>query len=338
MRPLLVGDQYTRKDLHEIYSPNEVFAAGSGTWGISGIVRIPGTSADFVFLVTLDQRSSTHSFVEGITSDGVLTWQSQPSQKLAHPQIETFIAHDEAVNTIRLFLRKTSADPYTYFGPLGYLDHDRSRELPVYFSWQVLTWPATSAVDKAAIALLPADEQAPPPPPTNGGLTQVAPPPPPRTRQSNDASGGGLSKQPRLPGQDAQNAALGLAGELLVVSEEQRRLRAVGRPDLASQVLHVSVVVGDGAGYDIGSFEDDGRPRHMEVKTTRGPRSNAFLISPNEVRFSTDHPDSFVLCRVHEFRDSPDRAAFYELRGSIPHHFELTPTEFRARRKPSAGQ
>ena len=30
--------------------------------------------------------------------------------------------------------------PYTYFGRLKYLVHDRDREEPVYFTWQILKW------------------------------------------------------------------------------------------------------------------------------------------------------------------------------------------------------
>ncbi len=40
---------------------------------------------------------------------------------------------------------------------------------------------------------------------------------------------------------------------------------------------------GDGAGYDIASFERDGRARLIEVKTTRGWERTPFHITCNEL-------------------------------------------------------
>jgi len=68
------------------------------------------------------------------------------------------------------------------------------------------------------------------------------------------------------PDQDARNKALGLAGEELVLRAQRRRLIEAGRPDLAAKIVHVSVVEGDGTGYDIKSFTDAGDVRHLEVK------------------------------------------------------------------------
>ena len=48
----------------------------------------------------------------------------------------------------------------------------------------------------------------------------------------------------------------------------------------------MAIVKGDSAGYDIRSFNLDGSDRHIEVKSTAGPASNAFYISPNEIAFS----------------------------------------------------
>jgi len=62
-------------------------------------------------------------------------------------------------------------------------------------------------------------------------------------------------KSPNRAALDTKNRALGLAGELAVAEHERRRLRTGGREDLACQVRHVAVVEGDGAGYDVMSFE-----------------------------------------------------------------------------------
>jgi hypothetical protein len=38
---------------------------------------------------------------------------------------------------------------------------------------------------------------------------------------------------------------------LLVLAQEIKKLRDANKPDLAERVFHVSVVEGDGAGYDL---------------------------------------------------------------------------------------
>ncbi|WP_442960185.1 DUF3883 domain-containing protein [Pseudomonas fulva] len=43
---------------------------------------------------------------------------------------------------------------------------------------------------------------------------------------------------------------------------------------------------GDGAGFDILSFNDQTRHRFIEVKTTNGGLASSFLVSHNELEFS----------------------------------------------------
>ena len=61
---------------------------------------------DFVFFVTFGKQEGDFVFDESISDDGVLTWQSQPKQKLTTPNIQNFISHDELLNNIYIFLRK----------------------------------------------------------------------------------------------------------------------------------------------------------------------------------------------------------------------------------------
>jgi hypothetical protein len=82
---------------------------------------------------------------------------------------------------------------------------------------------------------------------------------------------------------DARNRTLGLAGEQRVLLHERTNLRNSGRDDLAKQIRWTSQEDGDGAGYDIHSFEPDGRDRLIEVKTTNGWERTPFHISRNEL-------------------------------------------------------
>ena len=60
---------------------------------------------------------------------------------------------------------------------------------------------------------------------------------------------------------ESRNQSLGLAGERFVANFEARRLHAAGQTKLSDRVDHVSVSQGDGLGYDVLSFEPDGRER-----------------------------------------------------------------------------
>ena len=59
---LIRYQKYGRKDLHNMYSPEQNFVEGAGKWGLHGIVSIPDTKRDFVFFVTnlLVLRKFTH--------------------------------------------------------------------------------------------------------------------------------------------------------------------------------------------------------------------------------------------------------------------------------------
>jgi hypothetical protein len=100
---------------------------------------------------------------------------------------------------------------------------------------------------------------------------------------------------------DFRNRALGRAGEALVVDFERARLAALERPDLARRVRWVSEEDGDGAGYDIHSFDSAGRDRLIEVKTTCGGRTTPFFLTRNERSLAEERADSFRLFRIYKF-------------------------------------
>lgn len=329
MRTLKLWDTYTRQEVHAIFSPDTAFTPQTGTWGLQGIVAMPERAGSFVFFVTFGKKQGVHAFDESITEDGVLTWQSQPKHRLADGVVQSFIQHDDRVTVIHLFLRTRSDVPYYYCGTLGYLSHDDTRERPVHFQWQLMDWPAPPAV-LAELGIAPAEPRpAAPAAPMRGVLTEV-PPPPPATPGGKSTHAFRGQKRPWHPDTDAKNAALGLAGELLVLKMERQALLAHGRPDLAEKVTHVSVVEGDGAGYDIRAYDSEGNKRYIEVKTTRGELTAAFFISPNEVACSEEHPDRFVLIRVFGYNGGTDSGKYYKIPGPISDSFLLTTTQYRA--------
>jgi hypothetical protein len=126
---------------------------------------------------------------------------------------------------------------------------------------------------------------------------------------------------------ESRNRSLGLAGELFAVDYERWRLVNSGLGRLAEQVRHVSQSEGDGLGYDLLSFEADGRERYIEVKTTSCGERTPFFVSDNEVRFARAESERFRLYRLYDFRSSP---RLFELAGPIEWHCQLDPSTFRA--------
>ncbi len=128
---------------------------------------------------------------------------------------------------------------------------------------------------------------------------------------------------------DARRRSLGVKGEEFVVWFERRRLDEAGQPRLAKDVEHVSETRGDGAGYDVRSFEENGRERLIEVKTTTYGKHQPFIVSVNEVEFSNDFSDTFHLYRLFHF-GSAER--IFTLKGSLRDTCNLEPVQFRATR------
>lgn len=104
---------------------------------------------------------------------------------------------------------------------------------------------------------------------------------------------------------DLRNRSLGRAGEEFVLEIEKKKLVKFQRPDLLKKVRWVSAEEGDGAGYDILSFEPDGRERLIEVKTTNGAARTPFFISENERQRAAASAESWRLYRVHSFTQKP---------------------------------
>ena len=126
---------------------------------------------------------------------------------------------------------------------------------------------------------------------------------------------------------DARNRALGKAGEEIVFQHERNSLRQAGREDLADKVCWTAIQDGDGYGYDIASFDADGRERLIEVKTTNGWERTPFHISRNELAVADAKRDDWHLVRLWNFAREPQAFA---IRPPLEAHVELTATSFLA--------
>lgn len=179
------------------------------------------------------------------------------------------------------------------------------------------TWMARPPTSSEAGALHDAGNLWVGPPPTLGN----GPPP--------DELGRMLAVAAKfdVAGRDARNRALGRAGEEFILMRERALLGGAGRNDLARHVRWVSEEDGDGAGYDIASFEPDGRPRLIEVKTTNGWDRTPFHITRNELSVAGERGHEWCLLRLWNFSREP-RA--FELRPPLDAHVSLIATGFEA--------
>jgi hypothetical protein len=126
---------------------------------------------------------------------------------------------------------------------------------------------------------------------------------------------------------DFRNRELGKAGEAAVYEFEQRRLYDEERPDLARKVRWVAQEDGDGAGYDIHSFDREGRDRLIEVKTTLGGATTPFYLTRNELAVAEERLDAFRLLRVHSFAREP---RMFEISPPLADSLRLSPQTFQA--------
>jgi hypothetical protein len=127
---------------------------------------------------------------------------------------------------------------------------------------------------------------------------------------------------------EARNRSLGSAGEAFVLAYEQYRLHVAGKAQLGERVEHISKTRGDGLGFDVLSFEFDGRERFIEVKTTSFGKETPFFVSRNEVELSDAVSGQFHLYRVFEFRRGPK---MFDLSGRVRDRCRLDPVSFIAR-------
>lgn len=127
---------------------------------------------------------------------------------------------------------------------------------------------------------------------------------------------------------EARNSALGLAGEEFAIRLEQARLISLGRDRLAARVEHVARTRWDGLGYDVLSFEANGRERLIEVKTTKHAIETPFYVSKNEVEVSAVEADRYHLYRIFDFQKG---ARIFTLPGAISLSCQLEATTYRAR-------
>lgn len=124
---------------------------------------------------------------------------------------------------------------------------------------------------------------------------------------------------------ELRNTKLGLLGEQFVLKFEKQKLISLGRKELTKKVEHISQTVGDSAGFDILSFDEQGKEKYIEVKTTQMGKNAPFYFTRNELSFSENNSPHYSLYRLFDFRKKPK---FFQLKGSLNITCESLPTTY----------
>lgn len=156
----------------------------------------------------------------------------------------------------------------------------------------------------------------------------VEPPKPEQEKPPSARPPGQVRRMVDYLARESANRSLGRAGEEFALRYERARLNFEQKPQLADRIEHTSVTEGDGAGFDIRSFEADGRDRLIEVKTTAYAKETPFYVSRNEVAVSQDRRDHYQLYRLFTFRSDP---RLFTKAGALDEVFRLAPSQYLAK-------
>lgn len=316
-------EKYSIRDMCAIIDPSYLSTFDSirgeqeGKWGGRGVVTLT-PSSNYVFLITLNKPQ----YQDKLYDNGVLFWHSQESKQLHHNQSQNYIQHIDRGITIIAFIRATEGQDYSYLGELSYLEHDLTKEKPLHIHWMIKDWNikgARASLENHKISL---NKFA------KNNFFKI-----PGTKVKSKTKKKPKGRIINHGERDRRNRELGLAGEEFVLQYEKQRLEKLGLHELSKQIIHSSIVIGDGLGYDIQSFCENKDQLFIEVKTTEGELESDFFMSQNERNFSRENKKYYAVYRVYEF-DREQRTGKLEIYlGDINKSFEFVSDVFRVKFK-----
>jgi hypothetical protein len=125
---------------------------------------------------------------------------------------------------------------------------------------------------------------------------------------------------------EQQNSAVGKSGEEVALEYERWRLIKAGKESLADKVEWVSQTKGDGLGFDIRSWSENGKDRFIEVKSTKLTKEAPIFFTRNEYNFARLKRDQFYLYRVFNLRTDPK---LFIVNGGYDDFCRATPVQYK---------
>jgi hypothetical protein len=124
---------------------------------------------------------------------------------------------------------------------------------------------------------------------------------------------------------ERENKRIGNLGELLVLQYEKEKLKKL---EINKKPEHVAKSKGDGLGFDILSYDEEGEEMYIEVKTTKGNLSSPFYLTRNELERSIQDEENYYLYRIYNFSEETNEANCEVIEGSLT-DFAINPTEYK---------
>lgn len=148
-------------------------------------------------------------------------------------------------------------------------------------------------------------------------------------REKQDRTKKFYARKIDFAGLNAKREEIGKLGEALVFSDQKRKV-AQFDASMVKCIRHVAKNEGDGAGYDILSFDRDGRVLYIEVKSTEGDKETPFYMSSTEYAFYELHKVNYIVARVYNLKaDTGEGEIEYIPGGSFERIFEKEASEYR---------
>lgn len=133
---------------------------------------------------------------------------------------------------------------------------------------------------------------------------------------------------------NSRRIQVGEAGEEIVVTYEKQKLEGLKLDKLALQVDRVSISQGDGLGYDIISFDENGSQIYIEVKTTTKNEYEPIFFTPNELQVMNELKEKYYVYRIYDLSFDSEKFELNIYKGEeIPNIFKLEASQFKARLK-----
>ena len=127
--------------------------------------------------------------------------------------------------------------------------------------------------------------------------------------------------------EEKKRKEIGDLGEQFIYDQESEKVKQYKLPK-SKQVKWVARDIGDGLGFDILSYDENGNEMYIEVKTTLGEEDTSFFVSANELEKSKQCGDNYYLYRVYEF-DKKNVIGKYSVRKGTLEELCLVPLSYR---------
>lgn len=118
---------------------------------------------------------------------------------------------------------------------------------------------------------------------------------------------------------------LGDAGENLVKQEEIKYLNKLHLLDLACKVE----IAKDGEGYDVLSFDENGKEKFIEVKTTMAGEYTPFYLSDNEIEFMRIKKGQYSVYRIYNYDAANNFGECFEITGDVESQVLMKPSVYK---------